>query len=73
MQIKIENQFPFIMNIIYAKIHHITYYGAIQHVNKKCFWCMSKYCFNVIRNIVHTKIYLNVLKYINMNWYYITI
>lgn len=37
MQIKIENKFPFILNIIYAKIHHITYYGAIQHVNKKCF------------------------------------
>lgn len=37
MQIKIENQFPFILNIIYAKIHQITYYGAIQHVNKKCF------------------------------------
>lgn len=36
MQIKIEN-LPFILNIIYAKIHHITYYGAIQHVNKKCF------------------------------------
>lgn len=36
MQIKIENKFPFILNIIY-KIHHITYYGAIQHVNKKCF------------------------------------
>lgn len=67
MQIKIENQFPFILNIIYAKIHHITYYGAIQHVNKKCFDACQNIVSTFIINIVHTKIYLNILKYINMN------
>lgn len=73
MQIKIENNFLSFWTLYMLKYIILHIMVPYNMLTKNVFDACQNIVSTFIINIVHTKIYLNILKYINMNWYYITI